>query len=84
MHKQVTRSCAYHTPSEIKSFAIVCSVPVSVEFMAVVTTAAVVVVLLATVLVWTEALINMLGEGFVVTTVNVRVAALLTDVEISL
>ena len=52
--------------------------------MAVVTIAAVVVVLLATVLVLTEVLINMLAEGFVVTTVNVRVAALVTDVEISL
>ena len=64
-----------HTPSGIQSVAIACSVVVSVKFMVAVVTVAVVVVLLAKVLVWDEAVVNMLVEEFVdITIVDVGVA----------
>ena len=71
------------TPSEIQSVTIMCSVAVWVKFMVAVVTVAAAVVLVAKVLVWAEALINMIAEGLVIVTVNVWVDAI-ADAEIAL
>ena len=53
------------------------------KFVVTVATVALVVILVAKVLVWAEALVNMLVEGLVITTVSVRVDVL-ADEEIAL